>query len=45
MWAQAARDRDALEAELEARHEGERERLLQEAKERANAVVEEVSAD
>lgn len=42
MWAQAARDRDALEAELGARHEGERERLLEEAQERANAMVEEV---
>lgn len=42
MWAQAARDRDALEAELGARHEGERERLLEEAQERTNAMVEEV---
>lgn len=44
MWAQAARDRDALEAELGARHEGERERLLEEAQERTNAMVEEVKA-
>ncbi|CAM9272491.1 unnamed protein product [Sphacelaria rigidula] len=44
MWAQAARDRDALQAELSARHEGERERLLEEAQERAIAMVEEVKA-
>lgn len=44
MWAQAARDRDALQAELSARHEGERERLLEEAQERAIAMVEEVIA-
>lgn len=43
MWAQAARDRDALEAELGLRHEGERERMLEEAKEHANEMVEEVS--
>lgn len=42
MWAQAARDRDALQAEMNARHEGERERLLEEARERAIAMVEEV---
>ena len=42
MWAQAARDRDALQAELSARHEGERKRLLEEARERAIAMVEEV---
>lgn len=42
MWAQAARDRDALEAELGARYEGERERMLEEARERASEMVEEV---
>lgn len=42
MWAQASRDRDALEAELGARHDAEREKLLQEARERASAMVEEV---
>lgn len=42
MWAQAARDRDALEAELGLRHEEERSRFLEEANERASEIVEEV---
>ncbi|CAM9865365.1 unnamed protein product [Pylaiella littoralis] len=42
MWAQAARDRDALEAELGLRHEEERSRFLEEANERALEVIEEV---
>ncbi|CAN0138574.1 unnamed protein product [Ectocarpus sp. 12 AP-2014] len=41
MWAQAARDRDALEAELSSRHEAERSRFLEEAGERDNEIVEE----
>eukprot|EP00903_Cladosiphon_okamuranus_P022276 g20482.t1 len=42
MWAQAARDRDALEAELGLRHEEERSRFLEEANERASEIIEEV---
>lgn len=42
MWAQAARDRDALEADLSLRHEEERSRFLEEANERASQIVEEV---
>lgn len=42
MWAQATRDRDALEAELGLRYEGERSKLQEEANERANEIVEEV---
>lgn len=44
MWAQAARDRDALEAELGSRHEAERSILLEEAGERDSEIVEEVRA-
>lgn len=44
MWAQAARDRDALEAELSLRHEAERSRFLEEAGERDSEIVEEVRA-
>ncbi|CAM9638804.1 unnamed protein product, partial [Ectocarpus fasciculatus] len=42
MWAQAARDRDALEAELGLRHEAERSRFMEEAGERDSEIVEEV---
>eukprot|EP00752_Nemacystus_decipiens_P006369 g5741.t1 len=42
MWAQAARDRDALEAELGLRHEEERSRFFDEANERASEIIEEV---
>lgn len=42
MWAQAARDRDALEAELGLRHKEERDILLQEAAERADEMIKEV---
>lgn len=44
MWAQAARDRDALEAELGLRHEEERSRFLEEANDRASEIMEEVGA-
>ncbi|CAM9657572.1 unnamed protein product, partial [Ectocarpus sp. 4 AP-2014] len=44
MWAQAARDRDALEAELSLRHEAERSRFLEEAGERDSEIVEEAGA-
>lgn len=42
LLAQAAKDREALEAELGARHEGEREKLMEEARERADEMVKEV---
>ena len=42
MWAQAARDRDALETEMGLKQEAERERMMEEANQRAGEIVEEV---
>lgn len=42
MWAQAARDRNTLEAELGARNEREKKKMLEEARDRAESMVQEV---
>lgn len=40
MWSQAERDRAALENELGLRHEADRERIMEEANQRANEIIE-----
>lgn len=39
MWSQAERDRVSLENELGLRHEADRERIMEEANQRANEII------